>query len=245
MPGLKKESLRVVLLSDMHLGPVLRMRFCHDVLAAVEALQPFDALVIVGDLVDAHVSHIGDVIPECLARFPRPAFYVTGNHELYTGSLEAWLRALHDDAGFTVLENGCSSVAGALHVVGLNEFSAGRHSPAAAPDEAKAFAACQGDVTMPFLVLAHQPNHVPRIEQALSAYPDRAALVVSGHTHGGQVSAPSACMALTLMVLTQFWPITFIAPYFNEYFAGYYRRSATLQVFVRCGHSSLLPVSYF
>ncbi len=185
-----------MLLSDIHLGPVLRLRFCLDVLQAVEALQPFDAIVIVGDLVDAHVAHIGDVIPKCLARFPPPTFFVTGNHELFTGSLEAWLKALHTDAGFTVLENDCSTIADSLYVVGINELSSARHSPEAAADEAKAFAACKSSSNAddtPFLVLAHQPNHVPRVDEALRKYPGRSALIVSGHTHGGQVRLDDCC----------------------------------------------------
>lgn len=63
LPGLKTPR-HVVMLSDMHLGPVLRLAFCKEVIAKVKALEPYDALVIVGDLVDSAYGNIQDLIPK-------------------------------------------------------------------------------------------------------------------------------------------------------------------------------------
>lgn len=231
--GLGRSGARIVMLSDLHLGPVLRLRFCHDVLARVRALQP-DAICIVGDLVDAHVDAIHGIVEQCLRDFSRlaPTYYVSGNHELYTGSLEAWMRVLRDEAGFQVLQNGCAVLPGVMGVVGINELTGARLSSAAAPDERKAFADCANvaglDAAMPLLVLAHQPNHVDQVAAALGeAHPSgRDALMLAGHTHGGQ-----------------FWPLTVLVGLFNEFAQGLHRHSANLMILVGRGVGQWGPVA--
>ncbi len=224
LPGLAKPA-RLLMLSDIHLGPVLSLRFCLHVLEELRKLGPADAVLIVGDLVDAHVDKLrSTVIPQCLARFPKPVYFVTGNHEYYTGSFAEWMIALGNEAGFQVLQNQCVVSDLGLNVAGVNDLTAGRAGLGTVADADRALNGC--DRNLPFLVLAHQPNHVATVADALARrFPSQRALMVSGHTHGGQV-----------------WPMTWVIPYFNTYFAGYYRHSAQLDVLVGRGTGQWGPM---
>ncbi len=105
-------------------------------------------------------------------------FYVTGNHEYYHGG-SAW-EAEGRKLGFTVLHNEHRLVAdGKLVIGGVTDLEGGRFSEAHTPRVDLAFA--QAPAGVPRVLLAHQPRFAKHAKNA------GVSLMLSGHTHGGQI----------------------------------------------------------
>ncbi|MBZ4420756.1 metallophosphoesterase [Myxococcus sp. RHST-1-4] len=179
-PGL--HGLKVVQISDIHVGPTLDRHWLRRVVAQVNALQP-DVVAVTGDLVDGHVEALRDeVTPLAELRASLGVFYVTGNHEYYHGG-PAWAAEVAR-LGLTVLQNEHRVVerdGARLTVAGVTDHDAGHIHPAHASRPDVALAGAPRGV--PRLLLAHQPRtalHVARAGVEVD-------LQLSGHTHGGQV----------------------------------------------------------
>jgi uncharacterized protein len=168
------DGFRIAVVSDMHLGPQLGRGFAQRVVDTVNGTEA-DLVAVVGDLVDGSVPDLaGAVAPLAQLRARHGAFFVTGNHEYYSGA-DAWVehvRAL----GLHVLANERVELPG-FDLAGVNDI-AGR-STGEGPDLARALG--DRDRTRASVLLAHQPVFV---HEAVSWGVD---LQLSGHTHGGQV----------------------------------------------------------
>lgn len=105
LPGLPSdlEGFRILQITDIHAGLTVRRSFVQTVVGMANTLSP-DLIAFTGDLADGSVPHLrDDVAPmaELTARHGR--FFITGNHEYYSGA-EAWVEEA-DRLGFTVLLN--------------------------------------------------------------------------------------------------------------------------------------------
>jgi len=165
----------------VHVGPTLDGRFLRGLCEQTNRLRP-DLIAIVGDLVDGSVAYLGSQIRELTRLRARSGVYfVTGNHEYYSGALEwvAFLRSL----GIHVLMNqrvriGDSAPAGAsFDLAGVPD----RRAPAALLSPDAAAATLGRDPQRELVMLAHQPI---QIEDSAAV---GAGLQLSGHTHGGQL----------------------------------------------------------
>jgi predicted MPP superfamily phosphohydrolase len=180
IPGLDPslDGFRIVQISDVHIGETLGRDFAQKVTEQVNALKP-DAVAVTGDMIDGSVARLRDeVAPLGGLRGKHGVFYVTGNHEYYHGgsSWEAEGRRL----GFTVLHNEHRVVAdGKLVIGGVTDVEGARFSEAHAPRVDLAFA--QAPAGVPRVLLAHQPRFAKAAKDALVS------LMLSGHTHGGQI----------------------------------------------------------
>jgi uncharacterized protein len=79
------DGLTIVQLTDLHVGPFIGRRFVERLVGQANALAP-DLVVITGDLVDGNVPTLGHAVSalgSLRARFG--TFFVTGNHEYYSG----------------------------------------------------------------------------------------------------------------------------------------------------------------
>jgi len=172
------DGLRLVLVADLHAGaPGVDV---ERVARAAQA-EGGDLVALLGDFVDPEVRGGEAVAPEAVAaplgalRAPLGVVAVLGNHDWDAGGLRV-AGALRD-AGITVLENDAVPVPAAapLWVAGVADLRYRRPDVGAAlrrvPDEAAV------------LLLSHDPDVFP-------AVPERVALTVSGHLHGGQVNLP-------------------------------------------------------
>ena len=172
-------GLRIVQISDLHIGPTIKAPFVERVVARVNELQP-DLIAFTGDLADGTVERLAPhtaALAELTA--PLGVYFCTGNHEYYSG-VENWTaQARH--LGFDVLINEVRQIdcgGGRIALAGTTDFSAGELDPDHASDPAKALAASDGaDVR---ILLAHQPRSIEAASQA------DCHLQLSGHTHGGQ-----------------------------------------------------------
>ncbi len=174
------EDFRLVQLTDLHVGDTLDRRWLARVVAQVNSLEP-DLVVITGDLVDGPVRRLRDEVAPLAELFPkRGTFFVTGNHEYYSG-VGGWVAELRR-LGLTVLLNEHRVLeAGndALVVGGVTDHDAGRFGAEHAPRPDLAFAGAPEGA--PRLLLAHQPR------TARLARDEKVSLQLSGHTHGGQM----------------------------------------------------------
>jgi predicted MPP superfamily phosphohydrolase len=167
-------------ISDIHVGPTIKRPYLNAIVNRVNALDA-DAIAVTGDLVDGSVQRLA-LHTQPLARLSAPdgTFFVTGNHEYYSGA-EEWIAELRR-LGLTVLlnqhvvrERGGAS----LMIAGVADYSAHHFNPAHRSDPVQAAAGAPPDLAVKIL-LAHQPRSAPA---AADAGFD---LQLSGHTHGGQ-----------------------------------------------------------
>lgn len=173
------EGLRIVQISDLHVGPTIGATYVRRVVDMTKALAP-DLVALTGDIVDGSVPRLAaQVAPLKELAAGRRAFLVLGNHDYYAGAAE-W--AAHFEAmGFCVLRNSHVAITrgGArLLIGGVIDFAARHSDPDARP---RPDLAIDADASAAFrLLLAHNPKIAPLAEKAGFD------LQLSGHTHGGQ-----------------------------------------------------------
>lgn len=175
-PGLA--GLRIVQISDLHLGPLVSAASVERLVAAANALEP-DLVAVTGDLVDGEADGTRDLAQRLGAlRARHGVFFVTGNHEYYSG-VARWLqvirglgwRVLHNE--HVLLEQGGARLA----LAGMPDPT-GRGTPGGGPDLARAMAGLPTDA-LPVL-LYHPPTGAAAAARA------GVRLQLSGHTHAGQ-----------------------------------------------------------
>jgi predicted MPP superfamily phosphohydrolase len=181
VPGLHRDldGFKFVQLSDVHIGETLDRRFSERLVELVRPLGA-DAVVITGDLVDGSVSRLRDeVAPLARLESRLGTFVVTGNHEYYSGA-DAWMAECRQ-LGMTVLHNEHRVLErgqGRLVLGGVPDLQGGRFDPSHRPDVDATF---KGAPDAPRVLLAHQPLFARQAKNA------RVSLMLSGHTHGGQI----------------------------------------------------------
>jgi len=176
-----QNGMTIVQITDLHVGPTIGRAVVEDVVARTNALSP-DIIAITGDLVDGSVSALRDAVaPLANLRARHGVFFVTGNHEYFSGA-DAWLKAL-PSLGIRVLGNERVSIGdgdSSFDLAGIDDRSAHRYG-GLAPAAALAQALDGRDSRRELVLLAHQPRSL------LDAAPFGIGLQISGHTHGGQI----------------------------------------------------------
>jgi hypothetical protein len=171
------ESLNMVQLTDVHVGRTIKRAFIEKLVTQTNLLKP-DLVVITGDLVDLPVSRIEyDLYP--LKDLDAPTYFILGNHEYFHGVGEAL--AYIKELGIIPLLNEHVVIGEGdrqFNLVGMNDLT-GVRMGLYPPDKARAFAGA--DQSKCCIVLAHQPKMISEMD----GY--RCDLMLSGHTHGGQI----------------------------------------------------------
>jgi predicted MPP superfamily phosphohydrolase len=192
---------RIVQLSDLHVGPTIGRDFIEDVVAQTNALEP-DLVVITGDLVDGTVEQLADAVAPLAKLKPKDGvFFVTGNHEYYSG-VDAWLAHLAT-LGIRVLRNERVSIGAGdgFDLAGVDDYT-GHGFPGHGPNLTRALAG--RDRGRVLILLAHQPK------QVFEAAQTDVDLQLSGHTHGGQM-----------------FPFNFLVRLQQPYVAGFHMHEGT------------------
>ena len=230
VPGLPAafDGLRVVQLSDLHVGPQTSRHFLARAARAAAALRP-DLVVLTGDLVDdraedvtGFAAWVGEL--QGVAQPQLGTVLIPGNHDVYAGwaAVAQGLRQLttarvlvndvhvvrRGGASLALLGTGdpAAGGAGAQRRVVLDTSGSGE---SAAVDLGRAFDRVPPGV--PVVAFAHNPALWP-------ALADRgAALTLSGHTHWGQFALPRRGWSLA-------------SPFLEHAMGGYQRGDALLYV---------------
>lgn len=174
------EGFRIVQITDIHAGLTVARDFVETVKEMVNQLKP-DLIAFTGDFADGSVAHLRDVVaPFAELSAPHGRFFVTGNHEYYSG-VEQWVgeaRAL----GFTALMNEHRMIEkDGAHILlaGVTDVSGGHYAPSHKSNPTAALAGAPGNGEVKIL-MAHQPRSL--YESSKLGYDYQ----LSGHTHGGQ-----------------------------------------------------------
>ena len=174
----RADGLRIALVSDVHLGPILGRGHTVRIVSMINELDA-DLVAIVGDLVDGSVAELGPAAaPLAGLRSRYGNFFVTGNHEYFSGHQE-WIEEVRR-LGLRPLRNERVEIVhrgAALDLAGVNDVIGSEYGDA--PDYARTLDG--RDPSRPVVLLAHQPV------QAREAARHGVDLQLSGHTHGGQV----------------------------------------------------------
>lgn len=182
--------LKIVLVSDIHIGglhvPPKRVK---DLVTVINAQSP-DLVLIAGDFVDGHKSrnensdkfnaaiesgmkHLGDITA------PMGTYTVLGNHDSWYGN--DVLQTFLTQSGIRILTNESAAPREGLCLVGLADADTGHEDP-------KAFETCTDDDTK--IALMHSPDSFPVLPMSTD-------LAFAGHTHGGQINLPLLGRAVT------------------------------------------------
>jgi predicted MPP superfamily phosphohydrolase len=178
LPGLPagRDGTVLVELSDMHLGTLIGERWLARVVDRVDAMKP-DLIVVDGDLIDGNVPHVEPMVPTLRRlRAPLGVWAVTGNHEFYAGLARSV--KLFEDAGFHVLQDRWAEVVPGLVLAGVDDLTARRQFGLDGEPVERALAGRPAGATV---FLSHTPWQAERAA-ALGA-----GLMLSGHTHDGQI----------------------------------------------------------
>lgn len=184
-------GLVIVALSDLHLGAQLDSQWLNRRIDQVESLKP-DLILLLGDLVEGN-PHAIPGLANTLTRLHAPlgVWAVTGNHEFY-GDIDATIQ-IFESAGIRWLRNQSVLVAPGLMLTGRED---NHHTKLPTPLSQ---------------VLPNRPKHAVSIllshrpEQAKQAADGGIDLMLSGHTHNGQI-----------------WPFTLLVRRRYPYLAGQY-----------------------
>ncbi|MDR3589479.1 MAG: metallophosphoesterase [Negativicutes bacterium] len=175
--GLRR--LSAVLVSDVHLGPIVANRRLESLVQLVNSLDP-DIVFFAGDTIDENVTYFLDQgMPQLLRQLKTRlgAFAVLGNHEYIGGQAEQAAAAL-EASGITVLRDKVVKIADSFYLAGRDEYSLGRFSGAARATLAGIMTGV--DRSLPVILLDHQPAALAESRQ------QGVDLQLSGHTHRGQ-----------------------------------------------------------
>lgn len=188
-------------ISDIHVGPTIKHGYLQAIVHAVNQLQA-DVVAVTGDLVDGTVAELAHhVAPLAGLSSTHGTYFVTGNHEYYSGA-HAWIlelqrlgiRVLMNE--HVVLQHGEIHAQQALVLAGVADYSAGHFDASHRSDPHAAMKGAPRAASVKVL-LAHQPRSAAAAEQAGFD------LQLSGHTHGGQ-----------------FWPWNFFVRFQQPFTAG-------------------------
>ena len=181
------ETLRIAHVTDLHIGPLLEAERLAGFVERINRLEP-DVVAITGDIFDFDPAYVEDGCRELAKLSGRHGvFAVLGNHDVYTGSeVVAEGLARHTDVrllrdAWEPLELGGAPLA----IAGIEDPGEGWTKHEDSHDALERLASEIPD-ELPRLLLAHRPSYFGHAAEL--GFP----LVLSGHTHGGQVALPFA-----------------------------------------------------
>jgi uncharacterized protein len=187
-------------ISDVHVGPTIKRGFVEGIVRRVNELKA-DMIAVTGDLVDGSVQQLSaHTAPLAGLTARHGAYFVTGNHEYYSGE-RAWTEEIRR-LGLRVLKNEhvvLKHDGASLILAGVTDYSAHHFDPAQRSDPAAALRGAPTDAGAKVL-LAHQPS------SAMAAANAGFDVQISGHTHGGQ-----------------FWPWNLFVHFFQPFSSGLHR----------------------
>ena len=202
-------TYKIIQLSDIHIGGIIDAPFIKSLVKKVNKLKP-DIVVITGDLVDINIKDAMSALIELKALKSKfGTYFIVGNHEYFHGIKDVinTIKSLE----ITVLENESFyigeyqkgfNLAGVYDVMG---YRVEHHEP----DLKKALSNI--DENSPTILLAHQPKFIEEVQ-------DNVDLVLSGHTHGGQL-----------------YPFRLLVKLVQPYISGLYQHSKNTQIYVNKG----------
>lgn len=166
-------GFRIVQLTDIHRSPITQDSIIIKAIRMANATNP-DAVVLTGDFVTddpTGANEVAEMLSKLTSRLG--SYAVLGNHD-YVAGAGAVTNAL-ESQGIRCLTNDNVELARGLFLVGLDDHGQGK------PDAEAAFRGVGEDSS--YVTIAHSPMAVLDIK-------GRKGLLLTGHTHGGQIRIP-------------------------------------------------------
>jgi len=207
LKGLKTEY-KIVQLSDIHIGGLIDAAFIKRIVQRVNLLNP-DLVVITGDLVDIEISKADASLREFKELNSKyGTFFIVGNHEYFhniekiiTKVKSLGIRVLENENVYIGDQNQGFNLAGVYDIFG---YRAKHHIP-------DLYQALKNKKDSPTVLLAHQPKYIEEVKDGVD-------LILSGHTHGGQL-----------------YPFKFLVKLQQPYIKGLHQHTKNLQIYVNKG----------
>lgn len=169
-------KLRIVQISDVHIGPIVREKRLNKIIEIVKKAEP-DILVATGDIVDGQINNHPQLIEPFKEINPRYGKYsVAGNHEFYVG-IEQSVDFMQK-AGFRVLRGEGITVEGLINIAGVDDPAVKNYSSSKVISENEVLSKLPKDKFT--ILLKHRPD-------IKADYIGLFDLQLSGHTHKGQI----------------------------------------------------------
>lgn len=204
-----KKPYKIVQLSDIHIGGLIDKEFISSIVNRVNNLKP-DVVVITGDLVDTNIKYAKAALDELKAlKSTYGTYFIVGNHE-YFHNIQSIINYVNT-LGIKTLENEniyIGKKGEGFNLLGVYDVM-GERVNAYIPDLNKALKNTDGS---PNILLAHQPKYIEDIDTK------NIDLVLSGHTHGGQI-----------------FPFNFLVKLQQPYTRGLNQHNESTQIYVNKG----------
>jgi predicted MPP superfamily phosphohydrolase len=176
-------DLRITLVSDIHISPSIGEAWVKRIVNNINFTQP-DIVCFAGDIFDGNIDGIknlqGVISQLKLINAPLGVYACLGNHDVdrisFSNASTTRIEEILSAAGIVVLIDDVKQVRENFYIAGRRDArTIGMNAERKTPDEL--LAGIKGTI----IVMDHQPTQFPLLEKA------GAALVLSGHTHTGQV----------------------------------------------------------
>lgn len=192
-----RDSLRIVLMSDLHIGEIIGKDLVQKYVSLSNAQHP-DLVVLGGDIMDyesrfAEKAHIEEDLHQLEA--PLGVYIIYGNHE-YRANRNAKYRWLQKTGGILLIDS-VAQPDSTFYLIGRDDYVNKKRKPLHALMQ-------DVDIRKPIIVLDHQPWSFSEICM------NSADLSLHGHTHNGQI-----------------WPYPLVLKLVYECPYGYYRKGST------------------
>lgn len=204
-----KSPYKLIQLSDLHIGGLVGQMFIREVVEKSNAMNP-DLIVITGDLVDIDIKSASLALDELKNLHSRyGVYFIVGNHEYFHG-VEKIIEAVKI-RGIRVLENESVYIGekgNGFNLAGVHDLF-GYRMQSYEPNLSQALS--NKVKNAPTLLLAHQPKFIQEVQSGVD-------LMLSGHTHGGQI-----------------YPFRFLVALNQPYISGLHQHTKELQIYVSKG----------
>lgn len=223
---LEGQAVKIVQLSDLHLGPHYDMNKLQRVVDKINAIEP-DILIFTGDLIDdnktfTEAKETIEKLSQLKAKLGKYAVF--GNHD-HGGNGTKRYRLIMEESGFNLLVNEHEKITlkngQKINIMGIDDMIFG---------EPSVEEATKGIDKKDYNLFV---SHAPDVADEVAKYPID--LQISGHSHGGQVTIPG--------INIQFTPM-----YAKKYIKGMYKmeNNSRMQLYVNVGiGTSQLPYRFF
>lgn len=206
-----KKPYKIVQISDIHIGGLIDKSFIKSLVDKINILEA-DVVVITGDLVDTKLEFAKAALNELKnLKSTYGTYFVVGNHEYFhsVASIIDYVNELN----IKVLENESVYIGNddsGFNLAGVYDLFGNRYGYFK-PNLQEALKNCKEN--SPTILLAHQPKFLKTVEDS-----SKIDLVLSGHTHGGQI-----------------FPFNFLVKLEQPYVKGLHWHNSTTQIYVNKG----------
>ncbi|MBR7118214.1 MAG: metallophosphoesterase [Helicobacteraceae bacterium] len=171
-----KKDINILFLSDLHISNLISKEKIQNTINLANSTNP-DIIVLGGDIIDSYEDVIKDKIPllgELNAKYG--VYFVLGNHEFIFDANKS-LEIVSKFGNITPLVNSSIIIDDNINLIGISDLM-GRKVGYLEPNIEEALKNTNDN--LPKILISHQPNIINEFDSNVD-------LILSGHTHGGQV----------------------------------------------------------